>query len=326
MNPYKEFEDYLNDGKEIKVEITPVSTMFNLYNILKKCNSGVISHPFVDMLYEKYDYLNVEPRYKIICTYIYYNHDTREFYIGSGNRNREYGHLTSLRHNNHYNKKFQKAYNKNKNFIFYYSETDTRKEALAFEQILIDYFYGMQYNLNGCRYVVVPMLNKIVSEETRFKQSLAKKGKPLSNIHIENNRLSKIGLKRSGMALVNIAKGQHISVSIDGKIYNNIKEAIIAKDISSATMYSRLDSDDIRWDKWFRVNSKKNFGRGWKQTIDTIKNRVLAISIPISINNIDYSSISGASKSLEIDEGTIRHRLKSKSNKFKNYVVKQVKS
>src|ERR1017187_2135700 len=94
MNPYAEFEQYLNDGRSNEVIINPVTVMFSLFSILKKMNDeNEIEHPFVNFLYEKYNYLNKNVKYKDVCTYVIHNLETGYFYIGSGSEYaRRYAH------------------------------------------------------------------------------------------------------------------------------------------------------------------------------------------------------------------------------------------
>lgn len=166
MNPYKEFEDYLNDGKVI--EATIIDALFSCAKYMK------LYHQHVEMLYKDYDY-SKEVKYENICTYVLYNLETKEFYIGSGNRDiREYDHFRKLKVNEHGNYKLQNAFNKNKNFLFYYTLLKTRKDALALEQILIDYFWHMDGRLNLAKYVEIGMLGLEHTEGTKKKMSTSR--------------------------------------------------------------------------------------------------------------------------------------------------------
>lgn len=184
MSAYLEFEAYLNNGATVCIDSNPVDVMFSIYKVLKKINDcKEITHPYVDWLYNNYN-CNSEPKYKVVCTYVFYNSETKYFYIGSGNRQRrERNHLRLLeacrdgkldnKGNNilHDNWKFQVAYNNNQNFNFFSIILNTRKEALALEQCLIDLYHNTEFNLNIAKYVELGTLGLMLSDSTKSKMS-----------------------------------------------------------------------------------------------------------------------------------------------------------
>ena len=199
------------------------------YRITK---DGNFQHPFVDELYINYN-SDLDIRYKVSCTYIFYNAETSEFYIGSGDLNtREKRHLRALENgrltligsnnkiNKHHNWKFQRAYNKNQNFNFYYVEMNSRKEALAFEQILIDKYWNNDLFLNIAKYVGIVMLDRKHTEKSIIKmtesQNLVwknverrKRQSEIITTYFKNNPEARI--RASDIMITKYANGDRIS-------------------------------------------------------------------------------------------------------------------
>jgi group I intron endonuclease len=85
----------------------------------------------------------------MIGAYIVYNPDTDETYAGSGIlRKRERVHMRTLESSTHHNHKLQEAYHRNPNFEFIAVPTETREEARALEQAIINEFWGNPLFLN----------------------------------------------------------------------------------------------------------------------------------------------------------------------------------
>jgi hypothetical protein len=112
--------------------------------------------------------------YNNFCVYTVYNPYTKVFYVGSGDRDtREYRHFNDLEKNKHGNRKLQKAYCEDNRFEFFWVPVPSRKEAYAFEQNLIDHFWGKQGFLNLSSLVCVSdgMKGQKHTEETKTKIS-----------------------------------------------------------------------------------------------------------------------------------------------------------
>jgi len=116
--------------------------------------------------------------YNDFCVYTIYNPHTKVFYIGSGDRDtRKYRHFNDLEKNKHGNRKFQKAYCDDDRFEFFWVPVSSRKEAYAFEQNLIDKFWGKKEFLNLSSLVCVSdgMKGQKHTEETKAKISTSSK-------------------------------------------------------------------------------------------------------------------------------------------------------
>jgi hypothetical protein len=104
---------------------------------------------------------------KEIGCYLLHNPNTDEFYVGSGIMDdRRVNHIKLLKKNSHYNSKLQEAYNKDPNFEFICSETETREEAFLLEQSIIDDFSDSSLLLNISKSSIG---NGKQSEETKEK-------------------------------------------------------------------------------------------------------------------------------------------------------------
>jgi predicted GIY-YIG superfamily endonuclease len=121
------------------------------------------------------------------------NLNTKEFYIGATTQKnkRIAKHIRSLATNTHNpngEDLFQKAYNRDPNFIFTVIPVDTKNEAFELEKQLIKHFRGDQLCLNMTGSVLPPD----VTDETRAKISIAVKA---HYANCENN--TRIGRKLS---------------------------------------------------------------------------------------------------------------------------------
>jgi hypothetical protein len=96
-----------------------------------------------------------------------------------------------------------------------------------------------------------------ISEETRQKQSLAKKGKPLPAEHVKKMALSLKGRTvsaetRMKLHLTNKNKGGK-AVSVEGVIYPSASEAGRQLGLPQATVSKRVSYTSDKWKDWFFV-------------------------------------------------------------------------
>lgn len=89
-----------------------------------------------------------------------FSKSTGHFYVGSGIlKVRKATHLRDLKAAKHWNKTLQAAFNEaNGDMEFFSVEMSSRKEALAYEQHMLDYFWGDVGFCNWARYVETPTL------------------------------------------------------------------------------------------------------------------------------------------------------------------------
>lgn len=150
--------------------------------------------------------------------YLFRNKVNGKFYVGhttSNFYNRYYTHISQFNSNSHHSKHFQKAWNKygKDNFIFEIIEIIPKnnfEEMLEKEQYWIDFLqtWDRKYGYNICP-KADGTRDRIVSEETKLKQSLYRKnlcnGGNWINPNPKGNIRDKEIIKRS-------AKGHEISI------------------------------------------------------------------------------------------------------------------
>lgn len=338
---FKEYNDRID-----KV-ITPVFVLLACHKNMTLLNN--FNHAFVDKIY--FNIQEVKQNYKDIGVYIFFNKETSEFYIGSGNvSSRKYTHLRLLKRGKenkkcinsckslnrrcdcfHYNWKFQQAYNRNSNFEFLSVVMKSKKEALAFEQILIDHFWNNPLFLNMARYVEYSSLGTIISEETRKKRSDSMKEnykqKPFSDISKE--KISKANKGRvysdEQRRLIRTSKANNIYSKegleklqkrmLGNKYFLNMKhkpDVVESMRIKQKLRYKLTPMTEETKQKI--SNSKKlvisnRFKNGW----------LSPRSIPVEIEGKKYPSANRAAKDLGIKTDTLLVRLKSKNPRFKNW-------
>ena len=275
----------------------------------------VFQHDFVDMLYETYKYLDKEPKYRIICTYIWFNKETGEFYVGSGDKDkRECDHLRTLENGrlnlrdengdpyyHHCNYKFQRAYNENQNFQFHFVIMNSRKEAFAFEQIMLDVYYGAALCLNIARYVELAMLGKEVSEETRKKQSISIK-KQIATLPEE------VRLNRTKNAIDSLRGVKHTPEQIEKnslaqkKFYSTLSD----EDIIERNKLLNEAWSDISLRAYMSVALTGNVNaKGYKHTPEQIEKAVSPQRHPFIVDDEYYIGRNAGARGLGVSKSTI---------------------
>jgi group I intron endonuclease len=131
-------------------------------------------------------------KYRVI--YQILNTKTRKIYIGSAENywNRMWCHIYLLRNNRHHSIKLQNSWNKHGEEVFQFSIVEklgNEDDIILKEQYYLDllkpYLDSNGYNISP---TASTTLGHKMSEESKLKMSLAKKGKPLSDKHLENIR------------------------------------------------------------------------------------------------------------------------------------------
>lgn len=211
--------------------------------------------------------------------YILDNEETNKYYIGATIKNniRRKEHLNALNNGSHRNPNLQKAFDENPNFKWKEFETDNAENAFKIEKVLIKECRDDSNCLNIRGGTEPAMLNRKTSEETKALQSkIAKEriangwktpitGKKLSEetkqhlsetrkklfkegfinpftgkTHSKENKLKQSNLIKSQWEDPAFQQTRYIKVSIDGIIYESIKDASIKLNIPYMVLYERL--------------------------------------------------------------------------------------
>jgi len=146
--------------------------------------------------------------------------------------NRLKSHLYNLKKGNHFNVKLQRAFNKygDINFSFLTIFKCSKEELDIWENVYIKLFdsnnFGYNVELGG-------NLNKVISEETRLKMSLAKKGKTTKRkgTKFSNELKLKLSLAHKGLPSPNKGKKTNKPAWNSGKIGVQISPKRIKIDV-----------------------------------------------------------------------------------------------
>lgn len=182
-----------------------------------------------------------------------------KIYVGSSNdlNYRKSMHFSKLKHNNHINKHLQNSFNKygRENFIFeIIEECEECEEYENIKELLLN---KEQYYID----TLTPQYNILViagsslgynhSEETKIKISNSTKGKEKSKEHRESMKGCQIGKivseetkqKLKDYAKVRPTPSRQVKVIVNDIIYNTLKEATIANNLTRGQMQYRIKSD-----------------------------------------------------------------------------------
>ena len=189
----------------------------------------------------------------LAATYLLYNPSTGEGYVGStvDAERRMKQHLNDLKKNKHYNPRLQRSFNRNHNFEVLVVPVENRREALEFEQILLDEFWGNPKLLNLARAAEAPSLGKPCSPETREKirQSQLGQKRPTVGPKLREMRL---GIPLSEEHRSKVLEGQKkaaektkVKVEVDGDVYDSVTAAARSYGITTAAGTCRLNNDNF---------------------------------------------------------------------------------
>lgn len=181
--------------------------------------------------------------------YLILNLINNKIYIGSAiNINsRKSKHLHHLKNNIHTNKHLQNAYNRygESNFVFFILErVENKNNLIEKEQYYLDLLkpeynirtkaesnLGLRWKLNSEQLLKIRELNKklhknrVVSKETRIKQSLWQKGKKLSEEHRQSLKENSTNIKSVLAFSYNIIK-EYKSITIAAETLKCSPQAI----------------------------------------------------------------------------------------------------
>lgn len=272
--------------------------------------------------------------------YLILNPQTMHTYVGcTKNLNqRSKEHNTNLRHNRHYNKKLQEAYNSNPNFEFIPIPTENISEAASLEQSIINEYIDnpLFLNKNKTNYtdwskkaqnnhskekISLFNLGRKRTEESRKKQSITTKGVRKTTEHIEKIRLANKGKKRSDTTMQAILKSaekrkgiplseEHKNkISISNKIrFKNPEERMKI----SNSLTGRPVSQDTR--------NKISISNKGKKRSDETKQKLREVnSKPISIDGKIFPNMKEASIEYGVSICQVNRRLNNYNGKTPNW-------
>lgn len=253
---------------------------------------------------------------KINGTYLLVHYKTRKVYVGShGNLYaRKYQHHSMLTLKTHWNKALQEAFNDDNRLIAMFIMTTSREEAFNIEQHILSTFLSSGGLFNISKDARYPGKDAVVSEETRLKLSLSGAGRKQSPDWIRKRTFQLRGRKqdpkiteylRQKAILRGInpeltkkaALANSIKVYADGMVYASVIEAGLKNNIVSTAVIKRIRS--------------RNFPT-WHYARD-IYNR------EISVNGVSYNSINDYSTKHDLDVNTVKLRIDSAEDIYKDW-------
>jgi group I intron endonuclease len=245
----------------------------------------------------------------VLGFYVIHNPITDKIYVGSGNlEKRRKTHEYKLNRNEHWNYKFQKAYNQDPNFQFVGVpvEGDTleekRKAALALEQITINELKGNPCLLNICMDVEKPMTGYKHSEE-----SIEKNRQAALNLWKDPNfREKNVAAANAGKSAITPERKREISKILSEKI----SESYAAGNRKSLIGQTRTDE--------FKERNSNYITEKWKDPTYRETQRVARIGKMIAPNkvsvvgdDIEYESLTDAGRKLGMTKQSIVYRIAS---------------
>lgn len=194
---------------------------------------------------------------------------TGRLYVGSHANlySRPYQHSYLLRHQKHWNKELQAAYNDDPNLDQFIIVTNTREEGYQCEQAILDKYHGTGVLFNVAKDAKLAMTGLEVSDETRLKLSQAGKGRPHTEEHRMRISEANMGHRHSDATIAKMkeralargvrpdltriaAEANSVKIEADGVIYPSKKAAGAAHGIAPNTVSKRIRSKNPDFASW----------------------------------------------------------------------------
>lgn len=244
--------------------------------------------------------------------YVIQDYTVGKAYIGSSvdldRRMRE--HNFRLNKKTHPNIHLQKAYNREHKLIGVIIPVDTydRDKILSYEQELLNEFVGKNNCYNIAKDATAPGKDRVITDEYREKCRIASLGRGLGLKHsterINKNRLGHIGLKQSEETIIK---------RITNPGFINRDTSGIAKS-TIETWTGRKHTEESKQKQ--SVAAKLRDPLLVRAKVEAMSK---AVSIPVTVNDVQYLSISDAAKAHGIDPKTAKDRILSNNERFSDW-------
>jgi hypothetical protein len=334
--------DSIEDARRLIKLITKFDKSLNKSENITITNYA-FQHPHVDNVYLKNSFRD-DINYDVSCVYMLLNKDTKEFYIGSGEKRiRRKDHFHKLKNNEHRNLLLQSAYNKNSKFEFYYIPIKSRKEAYALEQILVDRFWGNPLLLNMSRDVMSgSSVGRKHTDETkekcrqakiRYFANITKEAKEewiknlssslIGNKHCLGNKLSEEHKKKilESRKRIILERGYyHSNETIEKQRISNLGKKR-SEETKEKIRLSRIDkhpNEETRRKLSIIRTGRKHSKETLNKILSCLSKNWEKRKKLVSINGIIYNGVGTAAKALGISQPTVSRMLSSKSTKYKD--------
>lgn len=249
------------------------------------------------------------PRPKLVGVYLLIHPDSGKVYVGSSKDilHRVNRHMSDLTENRHPNYKLQRAFLKNQQLLVFYVICIDREHAFQVEQELLDEGLpqGFLFNLDDKAAPVWGKGHK-PSEMTIKKVKEANTGKKKSIESIEKIRRAKLGVPRPQWVKdKQSAKMLGRKMSAESRLKMSQQRKGVKQPARTAEHIRKI------------VEAKKGY-RHSPETISRIRSSAINQK-PVSIDGTIYPSASEAARDLGIDHKTVRVRIASDKEQYKDW-------
>lgn len=215
----------------------------------------------------------------MIGVYIIRHPASGMFYIGSTGdyTRRQVVHMSQLRTGTHTNVHLQAAYNSDPNITWEFIPTNTREEAYASEQSMIQSYFG-HANIANIIYARPrpeehraaiaeswtderraqhsQMLAECWTDEKRAAMASAKMGTTHNQETINKMSDTRTGMTKTPEWVDKIADSRRVGIIVDGVAYRSATEAAIAHNTSPTTVLHRARNPNPKFQNWAFASSE----------------------------------------------------------------------
>ena len=193
---------------------------------------------------------------KVPGVYMIIHPATGKAYLGSTENlyGREKKHKYMLKSNSHTNKPLQEAYNQDNRTEFVHLSMDSREKAYEYEQLMLDDFSNTGSIFNIAIDAKASTKGLTRSDDTKIKIGIAHTGKKASPEQLLKQSLSHLGKVPNQNQLDALKLGGILNlknISINGVIYKGAKEISEALNLTTETVYYRINSSSDQFKNWF---------------------------------------------------------------------------
>lgn len=241
--------------------------------------------------------------------YAIINNFSNKIYIGSsGNVNKRLTkHLNTLKNNTHENRLLQKDFNENPNITIITLPLKNKEEALTAEQEYLDKLKDSGRLLNISLDAKCAGRNWTNRDSSIVNETKRKLSDKLKNREFSIETRSKISEALKGKIVSEETKEKLRQANLGKKIPDNVKEKI-----SIANKGSKRSPEVCK-----KISESKKgmiISEDWKKRLSEMSKRK-----PVMINGERFDSLKEASKKYNITPEGVSARIKSNSERFKNW-------